>query len=177
MSLAVKTGGNPLALSSALRRAVRESDKDLALFGIAPLTDSVAKSTNSRRFSAVLLAAFALLALVLAAVGIYGVISDSVTRRVQEMGIRMALGADRGRIESMVVGRALALGGAGVALGFVSGLVLTRLLRTLLYGVSATDPAIFVLSSFFLLVVTALAAYGPARRAAHTDPCIALRLE
>jgi putative ABC transport system permease protein len=114
------------------------------------------------------LGSFALLALLLPAVGIYGVISYSVARRTHEIGVRMALGAERGRIERMVVGRALMLGGAGVAIG-VAG--------SLLYEVSATDPAVFAGASLFLLAAVALAGYVPARRAARTDPCVALRNE
>jgi putative ABC transport system permease protein len=144
---------------------------------VAALSDSLAKSTNSRRFSVALLGAFAVLALLLAAVGIYGVISYSVTRRTHEIGVRMAMGAGGGRIEGMVVGRALMLGGAGVALGIAGGLALTRLLRSMLYGVSATDPIVFAGASLFLLAVAALAGYVPARRAARTDPCVALRNE
>ena len=177
MALVVRTTGDPLRLAPATRAAVRELDKDLPVSEMAALADNLSTSTRSRRFSVALLGAFALLALVLAAVGIYGVISYSVTRRTHEMGIRMALGAERGRIERMVVGRALLLGGAGVAIGIAGGLALTRLLRSMLYGVSATDPAVFAGASLFLLAVAALAGYVPARRAARVDPCVALRNE
>jgi putative ABC transport system permease protein len=177
MALVVRTTGDPLRLAPATRAAVRELDKELPVSGVVALSENVSTSTRSRRFSVALLGSFALLALVLAAVGIYGVISYSVTRRTHEIGIRMALGAERGCIERMVVGRALMLGGAGVAIGVAGGLALTRLLRSMLYGVSATDPAVFAGASLLLLAVAALAGYVPARRAARTDPCVALRNE
>jgi putative ABC transport system permease protein len=175
MALIVRSAGDPLSLAPAIRAAVRELDKDLPLSGVAALAGNLSTSTRSRRFSVAILSSFALLALLLAAVGIYGVISYSVTRRTHEIGVRMALGAARGRIERMVVGRALTLGGAGVAIGVAAGLALTRLLRSLLYGVSPTDPSIFAAASLFLLAVAALAGYIPARRAARTDPGVALR--
>src|SRR5262249_34487446 len=127
--------------------------------------------------STALLGIFATLALLLASVGIYGVISYTVGRRTHEIGVRMALGAAPGRITAVVVRRALLLGGAGVALGIAGSFALTRLLRGMLYGISVTDPAIFVLASLFLLVVSAVAAYPPARRAARVDPLIALHHE
>ena len=177
MSLVVRTGTDPLRLAPAVRTAIRELDKSLPLVKVGALAENVSHSTQGRRFTVALLGAFAVLALVLATVGIYGVISYSVTRRTHEIGVRMALGAERGRIAGMVVGRAAMLGGAGVALGAAGGLALTRLLRSMLYGVSATDPAVFAGASLFLLTVAALAGYIPARRAARVDPGVALRHE
>ena len=124
-----------------------------------------------------LLGVFAGLALLLAAVGIYGIVAHSVTRRTHEIGVRIALGAHPRKIAGMVVRWALLLGGTGVAIGATGSLVLTRLLRTMLYGVSATDPAVFVAASVLLLVVATVAAYIPARRAARVDPLVALRHE
>lgn len=177
MAMAVSTTMDPMALAPAIRAAVRELDKDLAISDVGILEDSVARSTRSRRFSAALLGAFGGLALVLAAVGIYGVISYSVSSRTHEMGVRMALGAERGRIVALVIGKALLLGGGGVTLGVAGAFALTRLMRSMLYGVSATDPAVFTGVSLFLLAVAAAAGYLPARRAACVDPIVALRNE
>lgn len=177
MALVVRTAMDPMRLAPAIRAAVRELDKDLPVSEIGTLANSISHSTRSQRFSVALLGAFAALALLLASVGVYGVISCSVARRTNEIGVRLALGAERGAIVGMVVGRALLLGGVGVALGVAGGLVLTRLLRSMLYQVSATDPAVFVGVSLFLLAVVALAAYLPARRAARVDPTVALHHE
>ncbi len=177
MALVVRTSLDPLRLAPTLRAAVRELDKELPVSDVGTLAGSIAHSTREQRFTVVLLGAFALLALLLAAVGIYGVISYSVTCRTHEIGIRMALGAERKRITSMVVGQAVLLGGVGVGMGIAGGLALTRLLRSLLFGVSATDPVVFAGAALFLLGVAALAGYVPARRAARVDPLVALRHE
>ncbi len=177
MSLAVRTALDPLRLASTIRAAVYELDKNLPVSDVATLANSIAHSTSSRRFSTTLLGIFALLALALASVGIYGVVSYSVTRRTHEIGVRIALGAARRRIAAMVIGRALLLGALGVAIGIAGSLALMRLLRSTLYGVSATDPLVFAAASLFLLVVSALAAYLPARRAARVDPIVALHHE
>jgi putative ABC transport system permease protein len=177
MAMVVRTNMDPLRLAPTLRSAVNELDKELPLSDIGTLAGSIAHSTREQRFTVALLGAFALLALALAAVGIYGVISYTVTSRTREIGVRMTLGAERRRIIGMVVKRAMLLGSAGVAVGIVTGLALTRFLRSMLFGVSATDPAVFVGVSLFLLGVTALAGYVPARRAARVDPLAALRHE
>jgi ABC-type antimicrobial peptide transport system permease subunit len=166
-----------MRLAPVIRAAVRELDKDLPVSEIGTLRKSIAHSTRSQRFSVALLGAFAALALLLASVGVYGVISYSVAHRTHEIGVRLALGAERGAIVGMVVGRALLLGGVGVVLGVAGGLAFTRLLRSMLYQVSATDPAAFVGVSLFLLAVVALAGYFPARRAARVDPTTALHHE
>jgi putative ABC transport system permease protein len=177
MALVVRTAVAPMRLAPAIRAAVRELDKDLPISEIGTLANSISHSTRSQRFSVALLGAFAALALLLAAVGVYGVISYSVARRTHEIGVRLALGAERGAIVGMMVGRAVLLGGVGIALGVAGGLALTRLLRSMLYEVSATDPAVFAGVSLFLLAVVALAGYFPARRAARVDPTIALHHE
>lgn len=137
------------------------------------LSDSLAP----RRFSVVLLAIFAGVALVLAAVGIYGVVSFSVTRRTQEIGVRMALGARRGDVLRMVVGRTLAMTVSGVVIGLAAAFALTRVIGTLLYGVSSTDPFVFSGVSVLLTALACLAGYFPARRASRVDPLVALRHE
>jgi len=177
MALVLRTTQEPARLAPALRAAVRELDKDLPVSNINSLADNIAHSTRSKRFSTGLLTGFAVLAVLLAAVGIYGVISYSVSRRTHEIGVRMALGAERARILRMVVGRAVLLGGAGIVIGIAGGLAFTRLLRTMLFGVSATDPLVFTGVSLLLLAVAALAGYIPARRAARVDPIVALRCE
>ena len=177
MSVAVRTGLDPLRLASALRAAVGEIDKGLPVSDVARLADSISHSTRQQRFATTLLGIFALLALLLAAVGIYGVVSYTVTRRTHEIGVRIALGAAPGRVMVLIVGQALVLGAAGITIGIGGSLALTRLLRSLLYGVSATDPAVFVAASLFLLTVSVFAAFLPARRAATTDPAVALHQE
>ena len=177
MSLVVRTSLDAGRLSAVLRAAVRELDRELPVSEATSLSDSIARSTATRRFSVALLSAFAGLALLLAAVGIYGIVAHSVTRRTHEIGVRMSLGAHPRKIAGMVLGRTLLLGGAGVAIGAGGSFALTRLLRTMLYGVSATDPVVFAAASAFLLVVASLAAYIPARRAARVDPLVALRHE
>jgi putative ABC transport system permease protein len=177
MSLVIRTELDPLRLASTLRAAVNGLDRDVPVSELATLATSISRSTSTRRFSAALLGSFALLALLLASVGIYGLISYSVTRRTHEIGVRMALGAAGDRIAAMVVGRAVLLAGAGVLIGLAGGLALMRLLRSMLFGVSATDPAVFAAAAGILLAISAAAAYLPARRAARVDPLVALRHE
>jgi putative ABC transport system permease protein len=140
----------------------------------------VSDSMSEQRFPMILLGAFAGLALLLAAVGIYGMISYSVTQRVQEIGIRMALGADRRDVLGLFIGRQMRLVLAGIALGAVGALILTRMLSSLshlLYGVGSSDPLTFAIVSLVLIGVSALACYIPARRAVGVDPMVALRHE
>lgn len=175
LSVTLQTQLQPERLLPALRHEVRQVDPDLPLYGIESLSDRLARETALSRFSAALLAAFACLALVLAALGIYGVLAYTVTQRVQEMGLRMALGARSGQILRDVVGRGLTLALAGIGLGLAGAFAVTRLLRTLLYDVSASDPATFLSVSLVLTAVALLASYIPARRATRVDPLVALR--
>jgi putative ABC transport system permease protein len=156
---------------------VRELDKNLPVSEVATMAVRVSQSTSARRFSVALLGVFAMIGLMLGAVGIYGVVSYSVSRRTREIGLRVALGAAGGRIAAMVVGRAVLLAVAGVAIGITGSLALTRLLGSMLFGVSATDPVVFAAASVFLVALSALAAYIPARRASRVDPLVALRHE
>jgi putative ABC transport system permease protein len=178
MSLTLRSAGaDPASFSPALRRAVQDLDKDIPVAKVGTMLRSVQNSTASRRFSVILLGVFAAVALLLAAVGIYGVISFSVSRRTHEIGIRMALGAGAGKVLRMVVGQAILLATAGVALGIAGGLALAGVIRTLLYGISPTDPATLAVVSAVLIAVAVLAAWLPARRAARVDPSEALRYE
>ena len=177
MAVVIRTTMDPLRFARSLRNAVHELDRELPVSEVRTLAGDIAHSTRERRFTAALIAGFAALAVVLAAVGIYGLVSYTVACRTREIGVRMTLGAGRSTILAMVVNRALLLAGAGVAIGAAGSLALTRLLRSMLFGVSATDPAVFAGVSLFLLAVAAFAGYLPARRAARVDPLVALRHE
>jgi putative ABC transport system permease protein len=160
-----------------VREAVHEVDPDLPLANYATLTSLVDGSMSADRFSMVLLAAFGVLALILAAVGVYSVISYSVLQRTSEIGIRIALGAGRGRIFAMVLGECGRLVGVGIVIGLVATLATTRLMTRFLYGIEPTDPLTFIAVSMLLVTTAFLACYMPARRATNVDPMIALRCE
>lgn len=177
MKLAVRTSSDPLGFAPALRRAVMELDGEQPVSAVASMEQNLADSVATKRFSTTLLGIFAVLALLLATIGIYGVISFSVTRRTHEIGVRMALGARRADVLRMVVGQGTLLALIGVAIGLAAALALTRFIGSLLYGVQATDPLVFLGVSLLLTAVAALASYLPARRAARVDPMVALRYE
>jgi putative ABC transport system permease protein len=164
-------------LFPALREAVWKVDKDQPITSLRMMSDYLNDSVSQQRFNVVLLAAFALLALILASVGIYGVMSYSVTQRTHELGIRMALGARRGDVFRLVVMEGMRLALGGVALGLAGAFAATRLMASLLYGTSATDPLTFVIISLILTGVALAACFVPARRATRVDPMIALRYE
>ncbi|HSE38534.1 MAG TPA: FtsX-like permease family protein, partial [Blastocatellia bacterium] len=176
-TLVVRTTGDPLALTSAVRAAVQSVDKDQPVSNIASIAQIISNSVGEPRFRTLLLSVFAALALILAGVGIYGVMSYTVARRTHEIGIRMALGARPGDTIRLVVGEGLTLALIGVAVGLAGAFWLTRLLSSLLFGVSATDPLTFAVIAVLLTSVAAVACYIPARRAARVDPMIALRCE
>jgi putative ABC transport system permease protein len=147
------------------------------VYGVRLLDEIVADNTAPRRLAALMLGLFAVVAFILAAVGIYGVMSYSVTQRTHEIGIRMALGAQRRDVVRLVVGQGLALAVIGVAVGLAAAFALTRFTSTLLFRVNATDPVTFGAISLLLSLVAVLASYLPARRATHVDPLVALRYE
>jgi putative ABC transport system permease protein len=175
--IAVRTPGNPTQLAGAVREAIRSVDKDLPVFRVTAVEQMVSDSLAQRRISTILLGIFAFAAIALAAIGLYGLMSYSVTQRTHEIGIRMAIGASRTSVIRMVIGHGLLLAGIGVALGLIGAFALTRVMNTLLFGVSATDPATFAVVSLLLLAAALAAAWIPARRATRVDPIIALRYE
>jgi len=177
MTLVVRTEANPVTLVSAVRAAVASLDKDVPLSGVETLDEMLAGQVASQRFNMALLGAFAGLALLLAAVGIYGVMAYAVGQRTQEIGIRMALGALPENVLRMVLVQGARLAILGVVLGLGGGVALTRLLRTLLFEVEPTDPATFAAGAALLFAAALAACWIPARRAARVDPLVALRYE
>jgi putative ABC transport system permease protein len=177
MSFAVRTVGDPNQALPAVRAALHGIDQDVPISNIATMDANIENSMGQRRFAMMLLGLFAVMALVLASIGIYGVMSYSVTQRAHEIGIRMALGAARQRVLGMVMRQGLALVGLGVLIGVAGAFGLTRLISSQLYGVKPTDPATFVLVAVTLTGVAALATLIPALRATRVDPVVALRDE
>ncbi|HKG92852.1 MAG TPA: ABC transporter permease [Gemmatimonadaceae bacterium] len=177
MVFAVRSSADPATVERGVRQEVAALDPALPLSDVRPLATLVADSVAQPRFRTVLLAAFALLAVSLAAVGVYGVIAYAVAQRTRELGVRMALGAGRPQVVRLVVGEGLGLAAWGVAVGLAAALAATRTLRGLLYATSPTDPATFAAVSLLVLAVAVIAAYLPARRAARVDPMVALRSE
>ena len=177
MAITVHSASAPGALPETVRRTIAEIDSRLPVFNVRPMQQVIVESSSDTRFEATLLGIFAALALLLAAVGIYGVMSYLVAQRTQELGIRMALGALPSDVLRLVIGRGVALTVAGLAIGLVAALGITRLLGTLLFGVSATDPVTFLGVALLLGVVALAACYIPARRATRIDPLVALRYE
>lgn len=175
--LLVKTAGDPDDFVAATRGAIRELDPGLAVFGVEPLDETLTRSIGERRFTMWLLGVFAAMALVLAAIGVHGVLSYSVARRTPEIGIRLALGAQPSRVRWQIVREGLTMAAAGVVLGVAGALVLTRLLGSLLYGVTPTDPLTFAAVAILLSGVAVAASAIPARRATRIDPMVALRNE
>jgi len=173
----VRTASNASAMGTSVLQTVRDLDKDQPVFGLEPVGQLIEQSLASQRFATMLLGIFAGIALTLGSVGIYGVMAYMVTERTYEMGIRMALGATRTDVMGLVLKYGLRLAIAGLGIGLVASIGLTRLLATLLYGVSATDPLTLAVVGTVLLGVALLACYIPARRATRVDPMVALRYE
>ena len=177
MTILVRTSNDPLAMVSAVRNELQQIDPELPMAAVAPMDQLLADSLSRSRFTMLLLGIFAAVALVLAAVGIYGLIAYSVTQRTQELGIRIALGAQRRDVLRLVLGQGTRLTLLGVTVGVLAGLGFARLLSTLLFGVSATDPLTFACVAALLGLVGLAACYIPARRATRVDPIVALRYE
>jgi putative ABC transport system permease protein len=177
MTLLIRGSSNPSSLTEAVKAQVKSVDKDQAVSMVRLMDEYVSNSVAQQRFSMVLLAIFACMALLLASIGIYGVISYSVTQRTNEMGIRMALGAQRQDVMKLVLGQGVVMISAGIAAGLFSALLLTRLMLTLLFQVSAVDPFTFIGIALLLISIALFATYIPARRATKVDPIVALRYE
>src|SRR4029077_9249219 len=175
--IALRTLGDPEQISGALREKIGEIDPGLPVTNIRAMGDAISESIAQPRFRTTLLGLFSAMAFVLAAIGIYGVISYNVGRRKQEIGIRMALGAPRGDVLLMVGREGVTLAGLGVILGLVSSFWLTGLLRTFVFNISVTDPATYAGVAALLLMVSLVASCVPARRAMRVDPIVALRYE
>jgi putative ABC transport system permease protein len=173
----LKTAVDPTALIEPLKRALSEVDHTVALSGTEPLAVTVANANGPSRFYALLVAAFAALAVALASVGVYGVMSFAVSQRTPEIGVRLALGAEQRQIFGLIVGDSVKLAAAGLALGAAGAIAVGRTLRTLLYGVGGADLATFATMAAVLLGIALLATYVPARRATRVDPMLALRIE
>jgi predicted permease len=177
MAVTVRTAGSPLAMLPAVRNAVHGVDRDLPLSNVNTMDKLVESSVGQRKLSMILLGVFSTIALLLASIGIYGVMSYSVAQRTRELGIRMALGAARLSVLTLVVRQGIALALSGVAIGLVAAFALTRFLSNQLYGVGATDPATFATVSATLILIALLATVMPALRATRVDPVVALRDE
>ena len=176
----VRTSVDSATIIPAIKAAVYQAASDQPVYNVQTMQQFVSQSMSPQRFPLILLGAFAALALLLASVGIYGVISYSVIQRVHEIGIRMSLGAENRDIFRMVIGQGLRLALIGLGVGTTAALILTRLVSSfsnLLYGVGTNDPLTFIAVSFVLTAVSVLACYIPARRAAKVDPMVALRHE
>jgi putative ABC transport system permease protein len=177
LTLVAKTGGDPLAITTTLRGIVRSLDPQIALADVRTMDDVVSASLAGARFRTTLLGIFAVVALLLSAVGVYGVMSYSVEQRTQELGLRMALGATGADVLRLVAGQGMRLAVAGILVGLVAAFWMVRVLESLLFGISATDPVTFGAIAVLLAVIAALASYIPARRATKADPMVVLRSE
>jgi putative ABC transport system permease protein len=177
VTFVIRTSSNPTDVAAAVRRAVWDVDRDQPVIQVRTMENVISESLWWERVSGLTLGIFAAISLLLAAVGIYGVFSYSVTQRTHEIGIRTALGATRGDILRMVVREGALLTLTGVGAGILAALALTRLLASLLYGIRARDPITFVALSLLLATVALAASYVPARRATKVDPMVALRYE
>ncbi len=176
-TLVARTASDPRSLTGALRKEVLSADREIPAANIKLMEELISNSVAKERFYVLLLAVFAALALILAAVGVYGVMSYSVTLRTRDIGIRMALGARPVDIFKHIVGQALLLGLIGLGVGIVLAIASTRVMSSLLYGINATDPLTLAITSLVLLAVALLASYLPARRATRVDPLVTLRYE
>jgi ABC-type antimicrobial peptide transport system permease subunit len=173
----VRTAGDPLTMAATVRAEIQRLDQNLPVFDVKTLGEHIGEAVAQEKMIATLLAIFGLLALLLASVGIYGVISYWVAQRTREIGVRIALGAAPRNIINLIVGRGFVLIAIGLAIGLAAALALTRLTASLLYETSATDPLTFIVVPLILTGVALGACFVPARRATKVDPMVALRYE
>jgi putative ABC transport system permease protein len=177
LALIIRTNEKPESIVAAVRRTLQSIDKDRPVFGVRTFESVILEAVAGPRFRAFLLGVFAAVALILAMVGIYGVMSYSVEQRIQEIGTRMALGAQGSDIFKLVIGQGMALAFVGVGIGLVASFALTRVLSQLLFDVNPTDPLTFTVIALLLIGVALVACWIPARRATKVDPLLALRCE
>jgi putative ABC transport system permease protein len=175
--VSIRTTQDPTALAASLRDVIHSIDPVLAIDRVYTMDTRISESIARERFHAVALAGFSAISLVITALGLYGLTAYTVSRRTREIGIRMALGASAARVRAATVGRTAGLALAGVALGLAGSALVTRVLETLLFGLSSTDPRIFAGVALVLVATAVLAAYAPARRAARVDPIVVLRTD
>ncbi len=172
-----RSGADPAALTSAVKQQIHELDSDLPLYNVRTMKQRLDESLAQRRFAMLLLALFASVALALAAIGTYGVMAYLVNQGTREIGIRIALGATQRAIVRLIVLKGLALALCGVAIGTIGAFAISRLMRSLLFGVTPSDPFTFIMIALLLTLITLLASYIPAHRAARIDPIVSLRDE
>jgi putative ABC transport system permease protein len=177
MSLVIRSTIEPSSLSASVRQAVNEVDRSVPVADVKTMDHVVSESITQPRFNLFLLGLFGAVAMVLSAAGIYGVTAYTVTQRTHELGIRIALGAQVGDVLKMILGQGMAVIGVGLVVGLAAAFALTRLLRTLLFGVGENDPLTFVAITAILVLVALIACYIPARRATKVDPLTSLRAE
>lgn len=175
VALVARTTGNPAAQANAIEAAIHEVDANLPVYDIRTLSEVIGRGVGQQRMTMVFLVGFAVLALLMAAVGVFGVTAYTVSQRTHELGVRMALGVDGGAVLRLVLREELAVCGIAIAIGIGGALALSSILETLLYGVAPRDAATLGAVSALLIAVTALAGYLPARRATNIDPIAALR--
>jgi putative ABC transport system permease protein len=176
-TIALRVAGEPTALAAPARKIIASLDPELAVFGVESMPQTLARSIWQPKLQALLVGAFAVIAVVLAAVGVYGVVSYAVAQRTREIGVRIALGAPRSAVLRLVLAQGARLTLVGIALGFAGSLAGAKLLAGLLFGVTARDPVTFACVPILLMLVAVIACYLPARRAASVDPAIALRAD
>jgi putative ABC transport system permease protein len=177
LTLAVRSNIDPDSLTAAIKQQIWAVDRSLPVYGVLRMQDILDDTTSQRRFSSTLLTIFGGLGILLACIGIYGALTFNVVQRTREIGIRMALGADRNGVLKMIMSEGLLLVAIGIAIGIIAGVALARILHSLLFGMEPSDPSMYLLASLAIALVAAAACYIPARRATKIEPSIALRYE